>query len=122
MKYIVFIASMMFAGLSFASSGDYHNFNDVPTGTIVQVGCTYPSATGATVSAIDNSVIVDGSAATTSVPLPPGVAVGVTCSGTLNAFNGASCGHDAKWTVSEPVNLITSNKKTVQQFTIFCKR
>ena len=121
MKFITFIASMLFTSLAFATGG-YNSHNDVPTGTVIQVACTTPGATGATVAGIDNTVIVDGSSATTSVPLPLGVSVGVSCSGALNSLNGTSCGHDAKWVISDPVNLIVNPRKSLQQFTIICTR
>lgn len=121
MKFITFIASMLFTSLAFATGG-YNSHSDVPTGTVIQVACGIPGATGAVVTGIDNTVIVDGSTATTTVPLPLGVSVGVSCSGTLNSLNGTKCGENAKWVISDPVNLVVNPRKSLQQFTIICTK
>ena len=59
-----------------------------PVGTQVQIGCTLPAATGATVYSIDNTVAITGG--TDTITLPAGVSAGASCSLALNAMSGAT--------------------------------
>ena len=68
-------------------------------GTQVQIGCTAPSATGATVYSIDNTALNTGLIPTVSdtIALPSGVSAGATCATALSAMGQASIGNGGKW-------------------------
>ena len=76
-------------------------------GTQVQIGCTLPAATGATVYSIDNTVAITGG--TDTITLPAGVSAGASCSLALNAMAAATgIGNVAggKWVAAGVTNAV----------------
>ena len=61
----------------------------VAVGSQVQIGCTAPSATGATIYSIDNTASNAGVVADT-IALPSGVSAGASCSYAINQFAAAT--------------------------------
>ena len=87
---------------------------------IVLVGCSLSSATGATVYSVD-SAILNGSA-TDELSLPTGVVAGNACGVALNALSGVTCATGKTWSVSGPVNMVSSQSGySLQQFTALCQ-
>jgi len=61
----------------------------VSAGSVLQIGCTAPSSTGATVYSIDaNQINILGSQDT--IALPSGVSTGASCSYALGQINGVA--------------------------------
>ena len=68
-------------------------------GTQVQIGCTAPSATGATVYSIDANALNTALNPTVSdtIALPSGVSAGASCTLAISAMTNASIGNGGKW-------------------------
>lgn len=84
MKKHVYVSALALAsGLAAQDASATVAMASVTQGTIVSIGCTAPSSTGATVYSIDASA-QNSSSAADSIALPSGVTAGGSCSQALN--------------------------------------
>ena len=82
----------------------------ITNGTQVQIGCTAPSALGATVYSIDASAIDPATNPTVAnaVALPSSVTAGASCTAAISAMVQASIGTGGKWVAPGSVAVTTT--------------
>ena len=83
MKKNVTAIALAVAGLASQNAFATVSIQAVSAGSSIQIGCTAPSATGATVYSIDAQQ-VNGLGAQDSIALPSGVSAGASCTFALN--------------------------------------
>ena len=105
MKKNVTALALALAGMTAQDAFATVSTSAVVYGSQIQIGCTAPSPTGATVYSIDNAAINSANQADV-IALPSGVSAGASCSYAINQFNaqtgvGASTG---KWVGAQNSN------------------
>ncbi len=121
-------ATILTAGALMASTHVHAAQTAAALGDVIQIGCTVPSATGATVYSIDNYKYGAGGIADT-MTLPNGVTTGVPCTAAINALQndandscpGGSWYSGDLYLIPTPTNYIVSGSGySLQSFMFKC--
>ena len=96
MKKNVTALALALAGMTAQDAFAAISATAIPAGSQVQIGCTAPSATGATIYSIDNSASNSG-LVSDSIALPSGVSAGASCSYAINQFATTTVTGGGRW-------------------------
>lgn len=99
MKKNVTALALAVAGMAAQDAFATISSSAVVAGSQVQIGCTAPGATGATVYSIDNSAWNAGlgTPASDVIALPSGVSAGASCSFVVNQFATYTAAGSGRW-------------------------